>query len=362
MQKKPLLSVLLLFLLILMLSEINDAQAQGTPVIVQITPASAQVGVGQTIDLAVEVVNVQGMYGFDVDLGFDPDAVEVVDADPILAGIQVSLGTFMDSGFVITNQVDVVAGNLRFAMTQLNPSIAKSGTGNLVVLRVIGKQANTISEIKLKNVQIAKIDGSEIFTSPNSGQIQVVQNIPGPTNTSVPTQGAGMSIPTESPTAPIRSTSTQRPVSSFPTATKKPTATSAGLTGPSATDRPPITGTIAVHNSATPTFTATSAAMLTETAPEQAQSLPTVLTLMSGIVPATPSPTASSTARLKIARLTATTLALNVIPQTQNSPTQTVNESFVLTFSALGLAGLFGLGGILIILAGVFILIKHQRS
>ena len=64
----------------------------------------------------------------DLALTFDPNVVEVVDADPNQAGVQAALGTFLDSGFVVLNAADNVTGTLRFAMTQLNPSQPKSGT------------------------------------------------------------------------------------------------------------------------------------------------------------------------------------------------------------------------------------------
>lgn len=285
--RKTSLSVLLILALIIFLSIASGVYAQAAPVVVRINPVTAQVGVGQTIDLAVEVVNVQGMYGFDINLGFNPNAIEVVDADPTLPGLQVSLGTFLDPGFVILNQIDNAAGSLRFAMTQLNPSVAKSGTGNLVVVRFRGKQANALSEIKVNTAQIARIDGTKIPTSPTSGQIQVVQNIPGPTLTSLPTQGAGILMPTNTPGAPISNTPTPRPTAPMASATIKPTSTQPVSAAPTITVNSPKT-----EASSTPADTlvspaATSGVKITATLPGRTQSPPTASPLSGGMATAT---------------------------------------------------------------------------
>lgn len=240
MQKFLSLSVLLVSAFIIIMGAESDVYAQAAPVVVRTAPAAAQVGVGQTVDLAIEVVSVQGIYGFDVMLSFDPNAVEVVDSDPNLPGVQVALGTFMDPGFMIINQADNAAGSLRVAMTQLNPSKAKSGTGNLVVVRFKGKQANINSEITLTSVKIVQSDGVKIPNSPISGQIQVMQDIPGPTNTGIPTRGAGTPMPTESMVTPVSNTATQQPTEPLPTITQPAPAatlapTSASL--PTATRR-----------------------------------------------------------------------------------------------------------------------------
>jgi hypothetical protein len=195
MRKHPLLSVLFVFILLCIPGTMRNAFAQSAPVVVRITPATTQVGIGQTVDLAVEVVDVQAMYGFDVSVSFNPNAVELVDTDPNQVGVQVSLGTFMDAGFVIIDQVDNDAGSLRFAMTQLNPSVPKSGTGNLVVMSFKGKQVNLTSEINLTSVQIAQYDGTKISTFTKSGLVQVVQSVHGPTTTAIPYRPPGTALP-----------------------------------------------------------------------------------------------------------------------------------------------------------------------
>jgi hypothetical protein len=173
-------------------------QAQATSAVtVRLSPAVAEVPLGQTVDVAVEVVAVQDLYGFDITAKFDPTAIEVVDADPNQTGIQVALGTFPDSGFAILNTANNLTGTLRFAMTQLNPSEPKSGTGALIVIHLRGKQVSDSTPFTLTNVELAKRDGTGLATNLVSGEISVVSSAGSPpVSTPIPTQGAGTPMPT----------------------------------------------------------------------------------------------------------------------------------------------------------------------
>jgi hypothetical protein len=238
---------LVALIIVAMLAPVGLSHAQSA-VTVRISPASVQVVAGQNVDVAVEVVNIQAMYGFDVMLSFDPSSVEVVDANPNIAGVQVAMGVFMDPGFAIINTVDNTAGALRFVMTQLNPSQPKSGTGNLIVVKFLGKQANASSQIKLVKVDIAQNDGAKIPTTLVSGQIDVVPSQPGPTYTSVPTQGPGTVIPTTPATpgvTPPTATTRAPTITQAPTNTRGPTNThQPGVAAaPTNTQRPPVTAT-----------------------------------------------------------------------------------------------------------------------
>jgi len=211
-----------------------SAQAQTpTPAAVRVTPASVQVTAGQTVDVAVEVIAVQDLYGCDVALSFDPAVVEVVDVDPTLDGIQVGHGLFLDPGFVLYNLADNQAGALRMAITQMNPSLPKSGTGTLIVVTFRGKQVGASTPLTLTRSQLARRDGVEIPSIPASGQLEVVPEAPpGPTNTPIPTQGAGTPVPTRTPMP------TAVPTTAVPTATRLP-ATDLPTDTPVPTNTPP---------------------------------------------------------------------------------------------------------------------------
>ncbi len=268
--KKYLTGTLLCLCLALLAGSLAPAALAQSGAIVRIAPPQAQVQVGQTADVVVEIEAVEGLYGMDIALEFDPAAVEVLDADPLLDGIQVGMGTFLDPGFVLRNEADNTLGRVRFAMTQLNPSTPKSGSGVLIVLRLQGKQLGAISPLTLVRVLLGGPGGASIEATTESGQVQVVQTISGPTSTPVPTQGAGTPLPaaappTETPVVLITA------VEVGPTLTPIPTNTAPPPTA--AVTEPPVlqpASPTAVTNVATST-TAAQPEQPTQTPPALAQ-------------------------------------------------------------------------------------------
>jgi len=199
------------------------AQTPGT-VSLRVVPTEAEVVVNQITDVAVEVVGVQNLYAVDISMAFDPQVVEVVDADATTAGIQVALGAFLDPGFVIRNAADNGQGTLRFAMTQVNPSTPKSGSGAVLVIRLRGKRAGATSPINLIEATLAQGDTTKITPELRSGQIRVLAVASGnPTPTPLPTQDPSIFVTPTPTNAPP--TATPKPVTPVPTATPTPTGT-----------------------------------------------------------------------------------------------------------------------------------------
>ena len=227
------------------------------PVIIRIIPPDAQVVVNQTIDIAVEVENVSNLYGIDVLLEFDPQAVAVVDMDPILDGVQVQLGQFMEPGFSILNLADNELGRLRLAMTQLNPSPPQEGTGNIVVVTFLAKAVRPTGDITVISAKLADPQGNLIDVDEvEDGSLTVVQSLAGPTSTSIPGGPAGTPLPT----------ATQTPT---PTLTPIPTQTFTPGPTEEATQTPDVT------NTATPTRTPRQSATATEETSPTANLTPT---------------------------------------------------------------------------------------
>lgn len=234
----------------------SPAVAQ-TPLLLRVVPAQEQVVAGQTVDVAVEAVDVQELYAFDVTLTFDPTAVEAVDADPNLPGIQLALGMLLDPGFAIVNDADNVAGTAHLAVTQLNPSTPKSGTGSLLVVKLRGKQAGASSGITIVNGQLARPDGSMIVTEPPAGGLLYVVSSRGdaPTTTPMPTQGAGTPMPTPLETIPALPpilTPPTGPATAVPTHTPVPGANQAPTAMAASTSVPPPASTVSGTNAPPP--------------------------------------------------------------------------------------------------------------
>jgi hypothetical protein len=192
----------IILIILLTLTSAGFAQPAST-VILRVVPEDAQVLVNGTLDIAVEVEDVEGLYGIDILLEFNPQALEVVDMDPDLDGVQIQLGTFLEPGFVILNLVNNEIGRLRLAMTQLAPAEPKSGTGNLIVVRFRGKTADLSSAVTIVAATLAGPTGNLIeINTLEDGSIDVVQTLPpGPTNTPIPAVPPGTPMPTNTPTA-----------------------------------------------------------------------------------------------------------------------------------------------------------------
>jgi len=167
------------------------------------------------IEVPVEIRNVQDLYAIDIEIRFDPDVLSCEDADPGTDGIQPALGTFLDAGLALFNEVDNETGIVRLAMTQVNPSEPKSGDGVILVLyfrsRVEGDCELTVSKVELSDR-----GGQAIPAGGVSGRIVVTSGAEVAEATSIPVQDPTqmIPIPTLAPTATLTAT---------PVPTKAPT-------------------------------------------------------------------------------------------------------------------------------------------
>jgi hypothetical protein len=120
------------------LAVLAGASPQGA--IVRPDPLLSAVPVAGEIVVNLYVQDVQNLYGADLRLGFDPSILEVQDANPSLSGVQIQpLSTFLKPDYVARNKAcntvslsdsDCrVAGIVRYALTQVNPSFPVTGSG-----------------------------------------------------------------------------------------------------------------------------------------------------------------------------------------------------------------------------------------
>jgi hypothetical protein len=258
----------------------------GTAVL-QFNPPTLRTTVGDTVDVAVEIVNVSDLYGFDIAVGYDPAVVRVVDLDPDLDGVQMALGLFLDPGFVIFNQADNELGQLRLVMTQLNPSLPKSGRGNLMIVRFEALQTGE-TELRFLTAQMAQPNGATFNpTAVNGELILVSETIPLPSLTPIPSQLAGTPLPTmtAAPTSTPRPTQTATTAAPVMTATASSAPTAVAPTV-SPTPTPPPTAAPEVEAPADNTASPPPTADATETAdPTTADAIPSTGSPSTGALP-----------------------------------------------------------------------------
>ncbi|HOR00511.1 MAG TPA: cohesin domain-containing protein [Anaerolineae bacterium] len=149
------------------------AAAQGGA-LVRPAPALVEVGEGLTAAVQVRVEDVQGLYGYDIRLSFDPAAVQVVDADPSTPGVQVLPGDLLRLDLVARNTADNAAGTVWLAMAHLNPSPAVDGSGVACTVTLRGVAAGARSPLAVSYARLATRDGREIPATTQGAEVHVV--------------------------------------------------------------------------------------------------------------------------------------------------------------------------------------------
>lgn len=149
--------------------------------------ADLEIPLNARVEVPVEVRDVSDLYAVDLTIRFDPDILQVEDADPNRAGVQPGLATFLDAGMTLFNEVDNETGIVRFVMTQINPSEGKSGSGNLLVLYFMGKQVGT-SPVTVEKVEASNRLGEAIPVSGVDAEIMVREGAPEVVATPIPVQ------------------------------------------------------------------------------------------------------------------------------------------------------------------------------
>ena len=143
----------------------------------QLVPRTTALDVNQTTVVDLAITEVSGLYGVQVHLRFDPEAIEIIDADPTRDGVQLESGTFPSPDFVALNQVDNHAGTIDYAVTQLSPREPREGSGIVAHITVRAKQPST-TQIEIEKFILTDTAAGVIDAVGENGQIEVRQSVP----------------------------------------------------------------------------------------------------------------------------------------------------------------------------------------
>jgi hypothetical protein len=138
----------------------------------RLTPAEVEIGAGETTTVTLHVDGVTDLYGYQVTIDFDPDVLEVVDADEHEPGIQVALGNFLSPDYVHENAADNTRGRIVCVITQLAPTTPVTGSGDLLIVTMSGRARGT-SDLNLIDLKLANAEGIEIPAAKHSAQVTV---------------------------------------------------------------------------------------------------------------------------------------------------------------------------------------------
>ena len=134
-------------------------------------------GIGEAIEMDVQVANVVDLYSFNIEVHFDPTVLQVKDMDPRSSapGVQVRVGEFLDPAnqFVVVNQVDNEAGIIELAVTQTHPAVAQSGSGVLstISFEAIGEGRSAIEFVNAQLVDDSRPEPLTIAVDTQDGRV-----------------------------------------------------------------------------------------------------------------------------------------------------------------------------------------------
>ena len=191
--------------------------------------ADLEIPLNTRVEVPVEVRDVSELYAVDLTIRFDPDVLQVEDANPNQAGVQPGLATFLDAGMTLFNEVDNETGTVRFVMSQINPSEGKSGSGNLLVLYFVGKRAGA-SQVAVEHVEASDRYGVAITLSEVDAEIVVSASAPEVVGTPIPVQDQAQILvietltPTPTPTVTPLATAVEATTAVEAAAGVEPTA------------------------------------------------------------------------------------------------------------------------------------------
>ncbi len=114
-----------------------------TAAYLQVLPARVRVDVGQEFTVTLQLQGVTNLYGVDARLAFNPNIVEVVDANAGAAGVQIQRGSFPNAAgdWVVKQVADNQAGMAWYAISLNAPAPGANGSGVLCSIRFRAKAA-----------------------------------------------------------------------------------------------------------------------------------------------------------------------------------------------------------------------------
>jgi hypothetical protein len=143
----------------------------------QLVPHTIRLEVNTTTVLDLAVTEVSGLYGVEAHLRFDPEVLEIVDADPTRPGVQLESGTFPTPDFVALNQVDNQTGTIDYAVTQLSPREPREGSGVVAHISVRAKRPST-TQVEITEFILTDTSAGVIEAVGKDSQIKVRRSVP----------------------------------------------------------------------------------------------------------------------------------------------------------------------------------------
>ncbi len=141
---------------------------------VGIVPSNLQLAVGAATTATLQVDAMRDLYSVDWRLAFDPNLVQVVDAEPNTPGVQIAVSALMRGrDYVVTrNQADNATGVVEFSVALRAPASPINGSGAVASITWRGKGVGQAA-ITFQRSRLARPGGGVIPHTIKNGTVQV---------------------------------------------------------------------------------------------------------------------------------------------------------------------------------------------
>ena len=141
--------------------------------VLAVNPPLLSAGVGMLADVGFTLSDATNAQGVDVQFSFDPSVLQVVDADGVTAGVQVSPGACPAPDLVLVNDVDNVVGTGQYAAVEFTTSCA-NGDVLAISFQCIAPGSSSVT---ITSSLISDPNGTPIQHSIANGSVNCQANI-----------------------------------------------------------------------------------------------------------------------------------------------------------------------------------------
>ncbi|MGI6741015.1 MAG: cohesin domain-containing protein [Brevefilum sp.] len=157
---------LLLALMVLPITALFPAgqtRAQGET-LVRVSPAQVTLAPGQSTTIAVWVENVEDLFGFELELRYNPQFISASGLEP---------GSFLELGWIVQNEINDEQGIILFDMSQKGlETESKSGSGVLIQFEITLLAETAHTDIWIEHVLLTDRDSFEINCDVQHGSVR----------------------------------------------------------------------------------------------------------------------------------------------------------------------------------------------
>lgn len=162
----------LLLVVWLLMACLQPVLAEEPSAMMQFQPNLLSIRANQTAKGTVDMVGVTNLFAVDIELSYDANLVEVVDADPNCDGIQVALGSAYLGKDFFTAENQASDGVIKFAGTLIAPETPFSGNGSLITITWRAKNQGQ-SELKFNKAILIDQQNQALAMELKNGQVRV---------------------------------------------------------------------------------------------------------------------------------------------------------------------------------------------